>query len=91
MARARRRRGAKRARRGAISFTVSPQIQRAIDTARRQGRRVVIVGEVRGGRIQMSSQGLAAATSIARRRPRAQVAFVALNAPFKTKASTALG
>jgi len=90
MARARRARRAKRARRGAISFRVSPQIQRAIDTARKQGR-VVIVGEVRGGRIEMSPQGLAAATSIARRLPRSQVAFVALNAPFKTKALTALG
>ncbi|PWU22916.1 MAG: hypothetical protein C5B48_09495 [Candidatus Rokuibacteriota bacterium] len=69
---------------------MSRQIQHAIDTARTQGRRVVIVGEVRGGRIEMSPQGLAAATSIARRRPRSQVAFIALNAPFKTKALTAL-
>jgi predicted regulator of amino acid metabolism with ACT domain len=89
MARPSRRRTAKR--RDVISFRVSPKVRNAIDTVRKQGRKVVILGVVKGGKIEMSPQGLAAATSFQRRQPRATIAFIALNAPFKTKAVTAVG
>jgi hypothetical protein len=70
---------------------VSSRIRRAIETMKKHGHKVVLVGEVKGSNIEVSPQGLAAATSLKRRRPRASVAFVALNAPFRTKASAALG
>jgi prolyl-tRNA editing enzyme YbaK/EbsC (Cys-tRNA(Pro) deacylase) len=77
-------------KKGSITFKVSPKVQHAIDTAKAQGRKVVVVGGVKGGQIQMNPQELAAAAALTKKYPQSTIAFVALNAPFKTRAVTSL-
>jgi hypothetical protein len=83
-----RRRGG-RSRGAAISFKVPAKIKRALAKARTEVKTAVIVGKVRAGNLELEPTQLAKVT---RRRKGAQAAaqilFVALNAPFKTKALT---
>ena len=85
-----RRRSGTKARR--ISFTVSTKIRRALAKARTVVNTAVVVGEVQDGKLKINRKRLATVTG-RRRKKRLeaappQIVFVALNAPFKTKALT---
>lgn len=76
-----------RKRRGRISFKPSPKVQQALDNMEKEGRKVRVVGQVRRGKVEMDPAELAEVT---KKFPKSNIAFVALNAPFKTKALTGL-
>ena len=75
----------RKVRKGPISLRVSPKVQQALDKMKAEGRKVQVVGGVERGRVEMDPQGLAAVT---KKFPGSTIAFVALNAPFKTRALT---
>jgi hypothetical protein len=69
-----------------ISFKVSPKVANAIKqmaSGRRKVRVVRVVGQVKKGVVEIDYDGL---SKVAKKFPKARIAFVALNAPFKTKA-----
>jgi hypothetical protein len=79
---------AKRARgrrRGRISFSAPPKVRRILEQARGQVKTIRVLGEFRGGVLRLKEAEIAAVTRAAT--PRG-VTFVALNAPFNTKALT---
>jgi hypothetical protein len=78
---------AKRGRRqGRISFHLSARARKALEEARKNATIVKVVGRVTpGGVLEIDQAGLAA---IGRRARTKGVAFIALNAPFKTRALT---
>lgn len=78
------RRARRRARRR-ISFKPSPEVAKALEQMAADGRKVRVVGRVKGGLVEISSEEIA---EVVRRHPKSNIAFVALNAPFKTKALT---
>ena len=84
MAKARRGRKAKSASRKRISFKVTKAMNDAIDAAHKTGVKVQIVGDVKGKQLEFDPKALA--DLLKQSKP---VAFVALNAPFKTKSLTA--
>ena len=72
--------------RGRISFRVSGDMKKAIAAAQKSVKTVKVVGRIKaGGVLEISEADLAAVT---RKAGRQKVAFIALNAPFKTKALT---
>jgi len=68
-----------------ISFAVSPSVRKALEQARKNVRTVQVVGRISAGGVLEIDQ--AALAAIGRRARTAKVAFVALNAPFKTRAT----
>ena len=84
MAKARRGRKAKSTRRKRISFGVTKAMQDAIDAAHGTGVQVKIVGDVKGKQLELDPKALADLLKLS-----SPIAFVALNAPFKTKSLTA--
>ena len=83
MAKARRGRKAKAASQD-ISFEVTPAIQAAIDAAKQMFDTVEIVGDVKNGKLELDPKVLAALA----KKTSSTIAFIALNAPFRTKALT---
>jgi hypothetical protein len=84
-----RRRSGTKARR--ISFRVSTKIRRALAKARTVVNTAVVVGEVQNGKLKINRKRLATVTGRPRKKSleaAPQIVFVALNAPFKTKALT---
>jgi hypothetical protein len=75
----------RRAPKGRISFKPSATVSKALKEMQKAGRKVRVVGRVSGGVLQLNQAALA---EVARKYPRANMAFVALNAPFKTRALT---
>ncbi len=73
-------------RKGRISFAVSPEVAKALKKMEAEGRKVKVLGQVRKGRLEIDSEELA---KFSKQFPNAKIAFVALNAPFKTGAVTA--
>jgi len=70
-------------KKGKISFKVSPKVAKALKQMASDGRKVRVVGQVKKGVVEIDYDGL---SKIAKEFPKARIAFVALNAPFKTKA-----
>ena len=70
-------------KKGRISFSVSPGVKKHLDQMIKEKRKVKVVGRVRRGKLEINSGDLAA---FAKQFPNAKIAFVALNAPFKTGA-----
>ncbi len=73
----------RRARQGRISFAVSPRERKALEQARKNVRTVQVVGRIRAGVLEINQAAIA---DVARKARSRKVAFVALNAPFKTRA-----
>jgi hypothetical protein len=65
-----------------ISFKVSPKVSKALKRMASEGRKVRVVGQVKKGVVEIDYKGLA---ELSRKFPKSTIAFVALNAPFKTK------
>ncbi len=77
----------RRARRGSkrqVFVKVSSEVAKALKQMQEAGRTVQVVGRVRRGKIEMDAAQLAAVVKL----PDPKIAFVALNAPFKTRALT---
>ena len=72
-------------RRRRISFGISPGVDAALNQLRAEGRKVVVLGTVKKGKVQATPAGL---SELARNLPRSNFGFIALNAPFKTKVET---
>jgi hypothetical protein len=73
----------RRARRSRISFKPSPKVRKALKQAEATVGTVRVVGRIRAGVLEIDQ---AAVADVARKARTAKVAFVALNAPFKTRA-----
>jgi hypothetical protein len=69
--------------RGRISFKPSQKVRKALDKMAADGRKVRVVGRVKAGLVEIDSKEIAA---FVKKYPRANISFVALNAPFKTRA-----
>lgn len=74
----------RRAPKGRISFKPSGAVNKVLDEAKKTVSTVKVVGRVRGGVLQIDQRALAQVA----RKAKAGVSFVALNAPFKTRALT---
>jgi hypothetical protein len=81
-----------------ISFSVPKKIKRAIDAAKTEVTKAVIVGKVRAGHVEFEPAQLAKVTKQGKKKSMkmkkstsasGEIIFVALNAPFRTKALTA--
>jgi hypothetical protein len=71
-------------KKGKISFKVSTKVSKALKQMASEGRKVRVVGQVKkGGVVEIDYKGLA---ELSKKFPKSTIAFVALNAPFKTKA-----
>jgi hypothetical protein len=86
---ARGRRGRGRNTQSGISFNVPSNIRRAVAAAKKEVRTVVIVGKVRAGNLEIQPAQLARVTKRGKTKARREIIFLAVNAPFKTKALTA--
>jgi hypothetical protein len=69
-------------RKGRVSFKVSRKVAKALDQMATEGRKVRVVGQVKKGLVEIDYKGLA---ELSRKFPKSTIAFVALNAPFKTR------
>ena len=68
-----------------ISFTVSAKVDAALKQLAAEGRKVVVLGTVKQGRLQLDPRGV---RNLRRLLPSSSIGFIALNAPFKTKVAT---
>jgi hypothetical protein len=76
---------ARRVRKGQISFEISTYVDQALKDLKAAGRKVVVLGTVKKGKVQIASQSF---DDLSRMLPRSNFGFIALNAPFKTRAVT---
>jgi hypothetical protein len=67
-----------------LAGTMSGNVRQALSRLRTQGRTVRVVGGVVNGKVVLDRGQLSAVAKI----PDCRIAFVALNAPFKTRALT---
>lgn len=72
-------------RKGRISFKPSPKVEEVLKYARAKKRKVVqVFGQVKQGKLEIDYKALAKFSKGYKK----NISFIALNAPFKTKALT---
>lgn len=69
-----------------VSFKVSKAVEESLKKIGTDGRKVQVVGQMKGGKLEIDSNAIA---ELNRRFPRAQLSFVAVNAPFAACRSAA--
>lgn len=66
-----------------ISFKVSRKAQKALDSLTAEKHKFRVIGKVKGGKLEIDNDEL---RDFTKRMAKTDVSFVALNAPFKTRA-----
>jgi hypothetical protein len=66
-------------------FVVPPKVAESLQKMVTDGRTVKVVGRVKNGKLEIDPASLA---ELNKTSPHANLSFVAVNAPFKTKEST---